>query len=251
VLVQGKPSAQIEVPDIPALSGLLEAGSTVWVFPEGQPEAETLDLVWPGFQTYGLDYGVLQGDRAIIRLLGHDGAGKFLGFGTVQDEVTPPEVFFNLTGGIAESYLGVGTHRHMAWAFTQGGVHRLRFELQGTLVGGATVKSAAHTYRFFLGELSELPATEPTIVVVQGLEPSYAVGAQLRLTAARYGRSSSLPVAWARQCYTSGGDPGAWEPVGSSEPFTALSQPGCQYVACLMDGTSVAAISQAVAPTFH
>jgi len=251
VLVQGKPSAQIQVPDIPALSGLLEAGSTVWMFPEGQPEAEALDLVWPGLQAYGLDYGVLRNDRTIVRLLSHEGAGKFLGFGAIQDEFTPPEVYFNLAGDIDEYYLDAGTHRHMGWTFTQSGVHRLRVELEATLVGGAIVKSAAHTYRFFLGELSELPSTEPTIVVAEGLEPSYSVGAELRLTAARYGKSSALPVAWARQCYGSGGDPGAWEPVGSSEAFSAVSQPGCQYVACLMNGTSVAAISQAVAPTFH
>jgi surface-anchored protein len=251
VLIHGKPTSQLEVPDIPALAGLLEPGTTVWLFPEGQPEAEEKDLVWPGFQAYGVAADVFQGDKVVVRLLEHDGSGRFVGFGTVQDELTPPEVFFNPSANVDEHDLNAGTHRHMAWTFTESGLHRLRFELEGNLLGGGSVKSLAHTYRFFLGELSDLPETEPTVLVAHPGEPSYAVGADLSMTAERYGMSSSLPLAWARQCYVNDNEPGAWEPLGTSETLTTKAVGLCQYVACLMDGSRVAVISQPVAPSIQ
>jgi len=114
------------------------------------------------------------------------------------------------------------------------------------------VKSSQHTYRFFVGELADLPATEPTIVVPEGLEASYALGGELVLTATRYGAPSSLPTSWSRQCYDPVTfDPAPWEALGSGETLTTVAAPGCQYVACLMNETTPVAISQAVSPTFE
>jgi surface-anchored protein len=248
VLVHGKPTAVVEVPDIPALAGILEPGTNVWLLPEGQPEAEAGGLVWPGFQSYGVGAGQLLGDRVLVRLSSHEGPGRFVGFGTVQDETTPPDRYFDLRDAIDEFSLPWGTHFHMNWAFTEGGLHRLRFELGGTTAGGA-VESEAHSYRFFFGELSELPESEPTVVAIEGLDESYAAGAELQLSAARHGMASTIPVSWGRQCTgTTGGEPGPWEPAGEGNELRASARRGCQYIACLVDGTRVVAISQAVLP---
>jgi surface-anchored protein len=227
----------------------LEPGIDVWVLPAGQPEAAAAGLVWPGFQSYGVGTGVLENDQVIARLSNHEGAGRFLGFANPEDELTPPELYLDPENGGDEFVLSAGVHVHMNWAFTEDGMHRLSFELEATTLLGEALHSGAHIYRFFFGELSMLPSTEPTIVMAEGMEESYASGAELRLTAARYGMPSSLSAAWAVQCSDlSGGEPGPWRPLGTGDELLTTAQAGCQYVACLMDGTSVAAISQPVNP---
>ena len=249
VLIHGAAGAILTVPDLPTLTGIFVAGSDIWLLPEGQPEAEAAGVVWPGFQSYGVNQGLLQNDQVILRLTSVVGAGKFVGFESPQDEVTPPHLLFDPTNGLDEYPLDAGTHRHLNWAFTQGGLHRLTFELEAKTVGGKVVKSEPHTYRFFFGDLSDLPTTEPTIVVPQGLESSYEDGAPLILTAARYGAPSTLPTAWSRQCY----DPITfeelpWEPAGVGDTLTTTTDGRCQYVACLMDEHQAVAISQGVLP---
>jgi len=249
VLVHGKPAAEFVVPDVPALNGVLTPGSTLWLLPEGQPEAHALGLVWPGFQSYGVASGVFVDDRIVVRLLDHEGSGRFLAFGSPQDEVTPPEILFDTATGADETDFYAGVHRHMNWGFEQGGLHRLSIELEGTTPGSQIVTSQAHTYRFFFGELSNLPSTERAIVVPEGLSTSYPRGAALTLTAARYGMPSGLPTAWARQCLDlDTSEVGRWEALGGGDELQTTAEFACQYVACLMNGSTVAAISQAVSP---
>jgi surface-anchored protein len=249
VLVHGRAGAILNVPDLPTLTGIFVAGSDIWLLPEGQPEAEAAGVVWPGFQSYGVDQGLLQNDQVILRLASVAGAGKFVGFESPQDDVTPPKLLFDPTNGLDEYLLDAGTHRHLNWAFTQGGLHRLIFELEAKTVGGKVVKSEPHTYRFFFGELSDLPTAEPTIVAAEGLESSYEDGAPLTLTAARYGAPSTLPTTWSRQCYDPATvEPLPWEPAGVGDTLTTTAENGCQYVACLIDKRKAVAISQAVSP---
>jgi surface-anchored protein len=252
VLVHGTVGAIIQVPDIPALTGIFQPETDIWLFPEGQPEAEAAGILWPGLQSYGVGQGVLQGNRATLRLASTEGAGKFVGFATVQDEATPPELLFDPVHGLNEFPLPTGTHLHLNWAFTQGGLHRLTFELEATTLDDEVVKSAQHTYRFFFGSLAELPATEPTIVVVEGLASSYQPGDELALTAVRHGAASALPAAWSRQCYDPVTfEPQPWEPIANGEALATTVASGCQYLACLMDETTPVAISQAVMPRLH
>jgi surface-anchored protein len=247
VLLHGNPAAELVVPDIPAFAGILEPGTALWVLPAGQPEAEAAGLIWPGLQAYGVSEGLLGGDRVLVRLLSHEGNGRFLGFASPQDEVTPPDLYFDPLNEDNEFALPAGVHMHMNWGFAQDGVHRLSFELEAVTLEGGLVRSEPQTYRFLLGELSALPPTERTIVVPEGLAESYASGAEMRLTAARYGMPTGLPAAWARQCADpSSGEPGPWQALGDGDELVTTAQAGCQYIACLMDDATVVAVSQPV-----
>lgn len=245
VLLHGSDDARIELPDVASLAFLGAPGDMVWLLPEQQLEA----VVWPGLQSYGVEVGEVEGDGVALRLVDVEGPGAFYAFYSPQDEVTPVPLLFDPAADLDEFTVPAGTHLHLNWAFVTPGLYRLTFQATVTLADGTEVTSTPHTYRFLLGELSTLPSTEATVLVVDGLEPVYPVGVMLALTASRYGATSTLPLAWSRRCYgPDSSEPLPWEPLSEGEALSTPARSDCQYRAQLMSGGVPVATSQAVSP---
>lgn len=245
VLLHGSDDARIEVPDVATFAFLGAPGDVIWLIPE-QP-LET--VVWPGLQTYGVEVGEVEGESVVLALVEADGPGAFYAFYSAIDDVTPPPMIFDPAGGVDEFTVPASNHLHLNWAFTAPGLYRLTFQATATLADGTEVTSTPRTYRFLLGDLSTLPSTEATVLVVDGLDPVYPSGATLTLTASRYGAESTLPLAWSRRCYDPDTfEPLAWEPISEGDELSTMVRGDCQYRAQLMSGGVPVATSQAVIP---
>ncbi|MBM4361322.1 MAG: choice-of-anchor M domain-containing protein [Deltaproteobacteria bacterium] len=245
VLFHAGSAAELVLPELAAFAFLGDPGDTIWVLPETQIDS----VVWPGFQTYGVQPGEVADDAVVLRLVSADGPGRFAAFFSPPDDVTPVARLFDPAGGVDEYVVLAATHLHTNWAFTSPGLYRLTFEATATLADGTEVTSAPHTYRFLVGDISTLPSAEPTVLVIDGVESSYVSGAMMTLTAGRHGAASTLPLAWSRSCYDPlTFEPLPWESLAVGDVLSTLARGDCQYRAQLMSGAVPVATSQAVTP---
>lgn len=136
VVLVAKAAAKTTVPDDPAFSFLGAPGANVWILPETQDP----NLLWPGLSTEELVPGVFVGDEVKIRfrqVIGPDGLSLF-----ISDPAGAPIIFVDSEDGLPDVVtIPVGGHVHENWAFEKAGVYLIKYDVQGTLVGGGTVTS--------------------------------------------------------------------------------------------------------------
>lgn len=243
VLIHGGPEAALEVPpDLPPEYAFLgPAGSTVWVLPEVQLEA----VVWPGWDLAGVPAGAYDGDQLTLRLDSVSGPGRFVGYHS--DFV--PNIVFDLEQGLDEVQISPGSHAHLEWFFSAPGLYELTFTVEASVDEGASAISKRTRHRFFLGNLQDLPPAEPTVVVVNGVQPSYSVGDVLEVTTSRYGDASTAEPSWLRQCVIDWDSRTltAWQLVGTGPELSytlSADDAGCQFRVVLLEEAEELATSQ-------
>ena len=155
VLLHAKPQSALTLPaDIPPEFAFLgHAGDTVWMLPEVQQD----DILWPGWESYGVPPGAVAGDRMDWRLVSVEGPGAVQLF--TSDVFGLPQMIFNSADGLPDSStMPAATHAHATWAFARKGLYKLRFELTAKLAeSGAPVASGPVEYWFYVGDLADLP----------------------------------------------------------------------------------------------
>jgi len=252
VLIHGNADAALVVPEdlYPEWSFVGPAGTTVWILPESQIQT----VVWPGWDSAAVAPGVFDGDALTLRLTSIEGPGRFVGY--YADAI--PTILLDPENGVDATTMYAGSHSHMNWFFSEPGFYRLDFELQGTTQGGAYTSTTWARLRFFLGELEDLPESEPTVISLAGVEPQYDAGETLELTATLHGEPSELPITWLEQCLVEPGqeepEVTPWAPLATGASLAYVLVPDdryCQYRAALFAGDTEIATSQAVAPTIY
>lgn len=249
VLIHGGPAAALEVPpDLPPEYAFLgPAGSTVWLLPEVQLEA----VVWPGWNLAGVPAGVYDEDRLTLRLDSVSGPGRFVGYHS--DFV--PNIVFDLEQGLDEVQITPGSHAHLEWFFSAPGLYELTFTLEASVHGGAHAISKQTRHRFFLGNLEELPSTEPTVLVIDGLQPAYAVGETLAVGARSFGAATSAEPTWLRQCVVDWDSRTLtpWQPIAIGAELAydlGEGDGGCQFRAVLLEDGEERVTSQTFLVSF-
>ena len=261
VLLHGSSALLMSVPshvDNPELAFLGPEGSNIYLFQETQVDG----ALWPGVKSQRVPSGAVAGDALVLVLESASGPGPFFAFDNPSSEM-PLRLLFDADGGHTEAALPVQTQSQPNWAFPSAGLHRLVFSTKAQLADGGVLSSPPRNYRFFLGELSDLPASEPTVIAVTGLSGSYAPGETMVLNVQRFGAPSMLPVQWERQCYSRGDAGELLEDAGfflrdewtvlpaPSGVLTTLPDSSCQYRASLMDGSRRVATTQPVLPNVN
>ncbi|MFG3689306.1 choice-of-anchor M domain-containing protein [Micromonospora sp. NPDC047740] len=238
VAFQVLPQAAVEVPDLPEYAFLGPAGSTVWLLPMTQDP----NLLWPGWNTTRLPTGVFRGEKVSLSLVDVSGPGRVSVFMT--DPVGQPLIKFRSDDGLPDAIdVPVGTHAHANWVFGALGSYTLTFRADATLTDGRQVSTGPVAYRFVVGDL---PDPDPQVQLsIQGLQPAYAPGATVTLTAVQTPTSDLNRYRWFSKC------PGTEEftavpgETSAAYSFTATNQlDDCQYLVRLYrDGEVVAAES--------
>jgi surface-anchored protein len=221
-------------------------GAPIYVFPESFVET----MVWPGWDSNGVPLGVFDDDELTLILNSVAGPGNFVGF--VFSDV--PIIVFDTKTEVDRTMVRSDTHTHMNWAFTTPGLYELSFTVEATRNGSFT--SANANVRFFIGELAELPETEPTVVVVEGLAPAYQLDDTLSLQAISHGAPVQFETRWLQQCLVDAQagnfDVTPWISVGTGDTLEytlGAGDEGCHYRAALIDELGVEhATSQTVNP---
>jgi surface-anchored protein len=150
-VLQVRDTALLPVPDDPNYEFLgLAPGTEVHVVPQTQSP----DVVWLGWNTQ--DPEVLeQVDRGVtMSLLGVDGPGTvtmYLQAGNLE----PPDVLWSSEDDAAQPvWVGLDTHTHANWVFSEPGVYLLQVEVAADLVSGEAVTDT-RTVRFAVGEATD------------------------------------------------------------------------------------------------
>jgi surface-anchored protein len=248
VLIQADDSALNEWPEDPSElpSGsewLRDFGEPVWVL----PEVEGPEVIWAGYQAYGVPPGAFPEERFDLELVAMDGPGKFnlygsgIGYGW--------EFMFSPEQGVRTWHAEAGVHVHFNWAFSKRGLYRLTFRASGTLVDGTPVTSEDYHLRVFIGELEDLPQTEPTVLKINGARASYAIGDMVELHADVYGAPSTLPIVWYSRCAVEDDTSQLTEQVevGRGPTFEfPLGLDSCGFRASLVEGDIERVTSQRV-----
>ncbi|PSK67974.1 hypothetical protein B0E53_00049 [Micromonospora sp. MH33] len=235
------PQAAVEVPDLPEYAFLGPAGSTVWLLPMTQDP----NLLWPGWNTTRLPSGVFRGEKVSLSLVDVSGPGRVSVFMT--DPVGQPLIKFRNDDGLPDAIdVPVGTHAHANWVFGALGSYTLTFRADAAFADGRQVSTGPVAYRFVVGDL---PDPDPQVQLsIQGLQPAYAPGATVTLTAVQTPASDLDRYRWFSKC------PGTQEftavagEASAAYSFTATAQlDDCQYLVRLYrDGEVVVAESAPV-----
>ncbi|MFY1692930.1 choice-of-anchor M domain-containing protein [Plantactinospora sp. WMMB782] len=241
VTFQVLPEAAVEVPDLPAYAFLGPAGSTIWMLPMTQEP----NLLWPGWNTTTLRSGVFQGDKVRLSLVEVAGPGRVSVFMT--DPIGQPLIKFRSDDGLPDAIdVPISTHAHANWVFSALGSYTLTFQADATLADGTPISTGPVPYRFVVGDL---PAPDPEVELsVQGLQPGYAPGAAVTLSAVQNPVTDLDQYRWFSRC------PGAADfteipsEVAAAYSFTATAQlDDCQYLVRLYrDGNVLVAASAPV-----
>lgn len=248
VLIHGGPDAALEVPpDLPpewSFAG--SPGDIVWILPQTQIET----VVWPGWDTQGVAPSIFDDGSLTMTLSSVEGPGRFVGY--FADDV--PLFLFDPENGLDTLTIFPSTHVHLNWFFSKPGLYKLNFAITGTIAGGLQQTTAYSTLRFFLGDLAELPNTEPTVLSIEGLASNYAVGDSMNLEAVRYGAPSILETTWLRQCMIDWDthQVSDWTSVGTGSPLSYVLGEGdfnCQFRAALYSDSVEVATSQSIGPS--
>jgi len=150
-----------------------------------------------------------------------------------------------------------GLHTHLNWYFSEPGLYVLSFAVSASRVDTSVQTIAYATVRFFLGDLADLPETEPTVLTIGGFNPPYFVGDTMELSAQRYGAELGFETTWLRQCLVISPEGGSVE-VGQAEAIgvgDTLSHSIveadylCQFRPAVFDGDIEGATAQGVQPS--
>jgi surface-anchored protein len=234
VLLHAKPESEIVIPGglPPEWSFLGDPGNSVWLLPETQDP----NLLWPGFSSELFPAGVLAGETMTWRLLAVDGPGSVFLYDHSSFGV--PTRRFDTADGLPDALqMGVGVHAHFSWAFTARGLYKLTFQVDGTGVGGSARSSGPVQYRFFVGDLADLPPEPQTTLSIGGAKTSYTVGETIALTALQDPVTAFDHYRWSMKCGSLG-----FAEVGGGATHTttaALADDGCQVKATLFDDGQV------------
>jgi len=138
-----KTAAETTVPINPAYDFLGPDHDPVWVLPQGQPEATSMNVLWLGWNSKGAT-GNPPGSMT-IRLKTVSGPADFSVFTVgMFGAVT---VLLDSGNGLPDTRaLPVNAHEHANWAFEDCGTYDVTFEV--TAAGGVT--TGDKTYRFIV-----------------------------------------------------------------------------------------------------
>jgi len=149
-IMVAKSAAKIEIPDA-RFAFIGPIGSTAWILPENQLDAEAAGILWPGFSTEEIEPGVFVSDQVQIRFKQVVGPNGFSVFESPQDEATPPVVLVDSENGLPDTVtLPPSTHKHSNWAFESAGIYLVRVDVRGQLnvPGQPWVTSSSATLKF-------------------------------------------------------------------------------------------------------
>lgn len=259
VLIHGNQNAAITVPEglQAGFEFLGPPGSIGWLLPESGFDAQAGGVPWAGFDAFAVSLGVYENDEVTLYLSSVEGPGRFVAFESPQDSSSPPGLLFDPDNGLIEMSIPPGLHRHLNWYFSEPGLYVLHFGVEATRVGGLTGTSAYQTVRFFLGDLADLPETEPPVLTIAGLSSPYVAGDTMELSVQRYG--SPLPpleTTWLRQCVVVSGSETPeltdWTEAGAGSTLSYVLEEAdfsCHFRAALFSGSIEVATSQSVVPS--
>lgn len=239
VTFQVLPAARTEVPDLDAFAFLGAPGTPIWMLPQVQDPA----LLWPGWNTTGLDTGVFSGDKVTISLVGAAGPGAVTVFDT--SSLGEPAIRFRSSDGLPDAIaVPVHTHAHASWVFGAEGRYTLRFQADATLATGTKVTTGAVDYDVVVGEL---PDDNTVALSVSGMAASYQAGRQVTLQAVQTPQGALTTYQWFSK------RPGAADftaiagEASAAYTFTATrALDATQYQVRLYDGPKAVAVSDAV-----
>jgi surface-anchored protein len=197
VLFHAAPGAEVPLPPEgtldPTYDFLYDVGNPLWILPMTQDPS----LLWPGWSSETIPPGTFEDNSLNWDLESTHGTGEAdpapgeLAVWTTGSFGTPETILFNTPEGLPQSeMMSTGVHEHFNWGFGEEGLYRFCFEVSGTLTGGDEVTSGPVEYRFFVGDLEDLPAEsegapcEPVeqILTILGLEDEYLPGDTLELS---------------------------------------------------------------------
>ena len=134
-------------------------GSTLFVL----PQVENPNLLFLGIGGEELADGLLEGDKATLRLASVSGPGQF---SIWQSGLTPttPKLLMATSDGIDASDafdVGAGSHAHANFAFTKQGFYEVTFVASGVNADGDATDSGPVTYHFYVSD-GLAPFARPT-----------------------------------------------------------------------------------------
>lgn len=239
VTFQVLPAARTEVPDIEAFAFLGAPGTAIWMLPQVQEPA----LLWPGWNTTGLDAGVFGGDKVTISLVGAEGPGAVTVFDT--SSLGEPNIRFRSSDGLPDAIaVPVHTHAHASWVFGAVGRYTLTFQADATLANGAKVTTGAVDYDFVVGEL---PDDDAVALSVSGMAASYRAGQQVTLQAVQNPHGALTAYQWFSKRPGDADFTAIAGETSAAYSFTAApALDTAQYQVRLSDGRKVVAVSDPV-----
>ncbi len=136
-------------------------GSTLFVL----PQVENPNLLFLGIGGEELADGLLEGDKATLRLASVSGPGQFSIWQSGLTPTTPKLVMATSDGIDASDMLDIvaGSHAHMNFAFTKQGFYEVTFVASGVDADGNVTDSGQVTYYFFLTD-GLVPFSLPRVV---------------------------------------------------------------------------------------
>lgn len=141
VILQVKAAARTTVPAGSQYGFLGNQGDSVWILPQGQPDATSLGVLYAGWNSNGVT--TTPPGAMTIRLVSVSGPDDFSLFTTgTFGNVT---VLLDSGNGLPDTRaLGLNQHEHANWAFEAPGPYTVVFEV--TAAGG--ISTGEKTYRF-------------------------------------------------------------------------------------------------------
>ncbi len=147
-----KAAAKVMVPDA-RFSFIGPVGSTFWLLPEGQLDAEAAGILWPGLAADEVEPGVFVNDQLQFRFKQVTGPNGLSLFFSPADETSAPDVRVDSENGLPDVVtVPVGSHQHLNWAFESAGVYLVKVDVRGRLdaPGKPWVTSATETLVFIV-----------------------------------------------------------------------------------------------------
>lgn len=116
------------------------------------PLVQKPDILWPGYNTMGVDYDKFDGPIDLHLKPKNIPAGASYGLFTDGDWGAPGEVLVDSTKQDYTINTTYAAHVHSHWAFSHPGVYELEVSYSGTLKDGTKVSSEGDTLTFLIGD---------------------------------------------------------------------------------------------------
>lgn len=253
VLIHVGPNAAFTVPEglQAGFEFLGPPGATVWLLPQGGNDAEGSGVPWAGFDAAAVSGGAFVDDELKLSLNNVEGPGRFVAFYSAQDPSSPPEPLFDVDNDLFDSTIPPGLHQHLNWFFAEPGLYVLHFSVGAARASDLTETLIYANVRVFVGDLSDLPETEPPVLVIEGFSTPYVAGDTMELSAERYGWELPFETTWLKRCDGDGGD-GSWTAIDEGDTLSyviAESDFNCHFRAAVFADGAEQTTSQPVNPT--